>query len=119
MAPRKKKSKLVGTKDNKTNSKNSGAAATSNDPLTTANDSVVTANDSVMTSAQAIFKVAFPSGRGEKIPPIVFGVDTRSFAYNGPQPASNPELTVWALMNAIAYASFKGVNLVVGVRIAS
>lgn len=43
------------------------------------------------------------------LPQKVLGVTTRTFAYQGEQPAENPDLTVWAFLNALQGSSAKGI----------
>ncbi|KAF5005435.1 hypothetical protein FDECE_8100 [Fusarium decemcellulare] len=49
----------------------------------------------------------FSQGRSHLVPEAVFGVPTRTFPYTSNQPEKNPDLTVWALMRAVAGCSGK------------
>lgn len=49
--------------------------------------------------------IGFPSNRLGFLPKEILGVETRVFNHEAPQPATNPDLTVWALMNALKTCS--------------
>lgn len=46
------------------------------------------------------------------LPKEILGIDTRTFAYKVEQPESNPDLTVWALINALKGSTTKGQSAV-------
>ncbi|KAH7132721.1 hypothetical protein EDB81DRAFT_619218, partial [Dactylonectria macrodidyma] len=53
----------------------------------------------------------FPSKRRHLLPKEILGVETRSFDHEAPQPTTNPDLTVWALMNALKQCSSRVIPL--------
>lgn len=50
----------------------------------------------------------FGEEKSSKLPKEVLEIDTCTFTYKGEQPTENPDLTVWALMNALKGSSKKG-----------
>lgn len=49
--------------------------------------------------------IGFPSSRLCFLPKEIFGIETRVFDHEAAQPDANPDLTVWALMNALKHCS--------------
>lgn len=62
-------------------------------------------------AAEADVLTGFPSKRRHLLPKEILGVETRSFDHEAPQPTTNPDLTVWALMNALKQCSSRVIPL--------
>lgn len=62
-------------------------------------------------AAEADVLPGFPSKRRHLLPKEILGVETRSFDHEAPQPTTNPDLTVWALMNALKQCSSRVILL--------
>ncbi|KAH6961808.1 hypothetical protein BKA56DRAFT_499542 [Ilyonectria sp. MPI-CAGE-AT-0026] len=64
------------------------------------------------TQEEKLINGGFPPARLAALPTKVLGVNTRTFTYGGPQPTSNPDLTIWALGNALKTCSNKVLDLI-------
>ncbi|KAH7109408.1 hypothetical protein B0J13DRAFT_613213 [Dactylonectria estremocensis] len=60
---------------------------------------------SASTSTEPEPLIGFPSSRLCFLPKEIFGIETRVFDHEAAQPDANPDLTVWALMNALKHCS--------------
>ncbi|KAH6981373.1 hypothetical protein EDB80DRAFT_255377 [Ilyonectria destructans] len=64
------------------------------------------------TQEEKLINGGFPPARLAALPTKVLGVNTRTFTYGGPQPTSNPDLTIWAVGNALKTCSNKVLDLI-------
>ncbi|KAH8659691.1 hypothetical protein BGZ61DRAFT_370052 [Ilyonectria robusta] len=60
---------------------------------------------SASADPDSLIGIGFPSSRLRFLPEEVLGIKTRVFNHEARQPATNPDLTVWALMNALKNCS--------------